>query len=482
MERAGRAVAQACADLCGGTYGRRALVLAGKGNNGGDGFVAARHLARRGMRVNVVTLLGPSALGGLAAANAARLEEVAVRSTTFSEAALARALARADVVVDAVFGTGFRGMPEGDWAAAIEAVNATTVPVVAVDVPSGVDADTGTVSGGAVRATLTVTFGAAKTGVVLLPAAEHAGTVRVADIGSPDELIDADVFLTEPGDVAASLPVRAIDGHKRDAVLLVVAGSRGMTGAPGLVAAAGARMGAGLVHVAVPKAALAAIQAKVTEATFLPLAETSGGTLSASAVEAVLDAAARADAVAIGPGLAGDQETEEAIRRIVAACPVPLVVDADGLNAYAGDAFGLADRRAAAVLTPHAGELSRLTGVRVAELEGDRIRHIRHLAEVTQAVSLLKGSRTVIAAQDGMVRINVTGSPALATAGTGDVLTGMIGALLARGLAPMEAAASAAYLHGLAGTMAGRLRADGTLASDLLPLIPEAVARVEADS
>ena len=480
MERAGRAVAQACVDLCGGTYGRRAVVVCGKGNNGGDGFVAARHLARWGMRVAVVMLKDPGGLAEPAAGNAHRLSEVDVRIVPFSDSALQRELGRADVAVDAVFGTGFRGMPEGGSASAITVLNTADVPVVAVDIPSGVDGATGTVASDAVRADLTVTFGGPKTGVVLLPGASNAGTVRVVDIGLLESL-RANVFLTEPQDVAMSLPSRPIDAHKREAVLLVVAGSRRMTGAPRLVAGAAARMGTGLVQIAAPAETLRVIQAGLTEATFLPLAETDDGAIAESAVDALLEAMERATAVAIGPGLTTDSETAGVIRKVVAESQIPMVVDADGLNAYAGDAAALSERRAGAVLTPHDGEFTRLTGVKRRDIASDRLGHARRLAVTTDAVSVLKGSRTVIAAPDGDVRINVTGSTALATAGTGDVLTGMIGGLLAREVSPWDAGWAAIYLHGLAGLMAGREAGDGVVAGDIIPLIAEAIAQVEAE-
>ena len=240
MERAGRAVARAAVDVMGGAYGRRAVVVCGKGNNGGDGFVAARHLARVGVRVAVVTVEDPDDLREPAAGNAFRLDEVdAIRVVRFTPATLDRELARADVAIDAVFGTGFRGVPEDEWADAIAGLNASPALVVAVDIPSGVNGATGAVDGDAVRADLTVTFGAPKVGVVILPGAELAGAVRVADIGFPPELVRADAFLMEPADVAAVLPERDIDTHKRaTGVLIVVAGSRDMTGAAHLVAEA----------------------------------------------------------------------------------------------------------------------------------------------------------------------------------------------------------------------------------------------------
>lgn len=479
MERAGRAVARAAVDLTGGVYGRRAVVVCGTGNNGGDGLVAARHLARWGVRVSVLAVEPGRELREPAGVNLARLGDARLVLEEATPERLARELARADVAVDAVFGTGFHGVPEGRWADAIGGLNAGAAPIVAVDIPSGVDGTTGAVQGEAVRADLTVAFGAAKVGSVLLPGAEHAGAIRVVDIGFPAELVHARAFLTEPADVAAALPERAADSHKRaSGVLLVVAGSRGMTGAAKLIAEAAGRIGAGLVIVAVPEGILPVVQAAVTEAVFLPLPETAAGTVAAAALAPALEALERAHALAVGPGMTAQEETAGFVRELLRAVSVPATVDADALNAFAEHADALADRKADAVLTPHAGEFTRLAGLTAAELLGDRLAHVRALAARADAVTLLKGSRTVIAAPEGTVRINPTGSAVLATAGSGDVLTGMIGGLLARGVPPLEAAASGAYLHGLAGLAAGREAGEGTVASDLVRHVPEAVARV----
>ena len=481
MERAGRAIARAAVDLTGGVYGRRAVVVCGRGNNGGDGLVAARHLARWGMRVAVVMMEPVEALREPASTNAARLSpETGVRPKAFSSVVLERELARADVAIDAVFGTGFRGIPENAYAEAIDALNACPASVIAVDIPSGVNGETGAVDGEGVWAELTVTFGAAKTGAVLLPGAERAGDVRVVDIGFPEDLVRADTFLTEPADVVAALPVRPADTHKRaTGVLLIVAGSRGMTGAVKLIAEAAGRIGVGLVTVAVPNSVLPVVQTTLTEATFLPLPETDDGTVASDALDVVLEHLAGADALALGPGLTAQVETAGFVRDLVRACPEPIVLDADGLNAFAGRATDLADRKSDAVLTPHVGEFARVSGVGAHDLEADRLAHVRALAVRTNAVTLLKGSRTVIASPGGIVRINPTGSAVLATAGSGDVLTGAIGGLLARGVAPADAAAAGAYLHGLAGMLAGRDHGEGTVAGDLVGLLPEAVARVE---
>jgi ADP-dependent NAD(P)H-hydrate dehydratase / NAD(P)H-hydrate epimerase len=477
MERAGRAVARAAVDLTGGSYGRRAVVVCGKGNNGGDGFVAARHLARWGMAVTVVTVEDPDDLREPAAGNHRRLAETAARVRPFAVASLGRELARADVAVDAIFGTGFRGVPEDEWGEAIEVLNASPAPVVAVDIPSGVNGTTGAVDGAAVWAALTVTFGAAKTGAMLLPGAERAGDVRVVDIGFPEALVPRARMLAEPADVVAAVPEREPDAHKKaSGTLVVVAGSRGMTGAVRLIARAASRIGAGYVIVAVPRSVLATVQAGLTEAVFLPLDETQDGTVAASARDAVLAAAGEADAVALGPGLTTHPETAAFVRGLVGDAPVPLVIDADGLNAFAGDAEALASRGDDAVLTPHLGELARLVGPGAGA--DDRLGAAHGLATRARAVALVKGTRSVIADPDGRAAINPTGSSFLATAGTGDVLTGIIGGLLARGVEAFEAAWAGAYLHGVAGILAGRSLGDGAVAGDVAERLPDALATV----
>jgi hydroxyethylthiazole kinase-like uncharacterized protein yjeF len=484
MERAGRAVARAALDILGGSYGRRAVVVCGKGNNGGDGLVAARHLAHAGVRVVVVAVEQLADLREPAAANAGRLNEASsVRVVRFSEASLERELERTDIAIDAVFGTGFRGVPEDEWAEAIVALNASGAPVVAVDIPSGVNGETGAVEGEAVHADLTVTFGAAKVGAVIMPGAELAGTIRVADIGFPDDLVRADTFLVEPSDVANALPERTVDTHKRaTGVLIVVAGSRDMTGAVRLIANGAARIGAGFIQVAVPSSILPVVQAGLTETTFLPLPETSLGSVAEAAVEPLLDRLRGADALAIGPGLSTNEETAAFVRRLVREAPVPIVLDADGLTAFSGRASELAERTSDVVLTPHVGEFSRLSGVSARALDDDRLAHVRALAATTHAVTLLKGSRTLVATPEGVVRINPTGSSVLATAGSGDVLTGIIGGLLARGLDPADAASAAAYVHGLAGIFAGASLGEGTLASDVASHVPDAVRHVREDA
>lgn len=479
MERAGWEVARAAVAVAGGAYGRRAVVVCGKGNNGGDGLVAARHLARAGMRVSVVTVDEASGLREPAATNLLRLDEVDVRVRAFSTEGFARELDRADVVVDAIFGTGFHGSPEGAFAEAIAVLNQGGAPVVAVDIPSGVNGETGAVEGEAVFADVTITFGAAKAGVVLFPGADRSGVVDVVDVGFPPDLVRADLRLVEEADVAGLLPAREPDAHKRTSgVVIVVGGSRSMTGAVCLAAEAAYRAGAGLVTVAVPEGILPVVQSMIAEATFLPLPETSEGTVAEEAAAILAERMSGVGAVAIGPGMTTNEETARFIRGVVRDCESPLVVDADALNAFGGRAAELAGRRSEAVLTPHAGELGRLAGVSSREVLADRVGHARKLAVETQSVVLLKGSRTLIASPGGSVSVNPTGDSVLATAGTGDVLTGTIAGLLARGLATADAATAGAYLHGMAGRMAGRELGEGTTARDVLLNVARAARRV----
>ena len=476
MESAGREVADAALRLLGGAYGRRAVVVCGKGNNGGDGLVAARYLDRAGVRTTAVLLADD--VREPAATNRRRLEDTAVRRRAFSRAAMERELERADVAVDAIFGTGFRGAPEGASAAAIGALEASGVPVIAIDIPSGVNGASGAVDGAAVHADITVTFGAPKLGLVLYPGAAFVGVVEVETIGFPADLLRSDLLLVGPEDVASLLPHRGPDTHKREVgYAVVVGGSRRMTGAVALAGRAVYRAGAGLVAIAVPETILPVVEGAVREAVFVDLPETDAGTIAngSDRLDEVLE---QADALAVGPGMTTDPATQEWIRDVVRSSEAPVVLDADGLNAFVGRADELADRKADLVLTPHAGEFGRLADVSPPELQTDRVRHVREFAARTSATVLLKGSRTLIASADGVVRINPTGGPALATGGTGDVLTGMIAGLAARGLEVVDAATVAAFVHGIAGRLAAGRLGDGATAGDVLAQIPAAMREV----
>ena len=479
MERAGLAVARSATQVAGGAYGRRAVVMCGKGNNGGDGLVAARYLAGWGMAVEVFLLADAVELREPARSNLAALEIQGMEPRPGEGVSISRALDRAVVAVDAIFGTGFRGEPEGRHLDAIRALNEGPAPVVSVDVPSGVEGDTGAVRGAAVMADATVALGAPKVGDVLLPGGAHAGVLEIADIGFPRDLLRSELAMVEPSDVAAWLPTRPLDAHKRSTgVVLVVSGSARMTGAPRLVAEGALRTGAGLVTIAVPEPILSAVQAGISEATFLGLPATPDGSISEAAWDVIAPELEGFDAVAVGPGLSTHEETAALARRLVTESVIPVVVDADAVSAFAGRASDLTRRGAPGVITPHEGEFARLFGMPSSEVVLDRVGFARKAASETGGVVLLKGPHTLVAGPDGEVRLNTTGGPMLATGGTGDVLTGAVAALLARGLEPADAASAAAYIHGVAGEMAGRTLGEGTMAGDVARMLPAAALRV----
>jgi NAD(P)H-hydrate epimerase len=484
MERAGYEVARAAADAAGGTYGRRVAVVCGKGNNGGDGLVAARHLDRWGAGATAVLLADQAEYRGPAARNLRRLLHADVRVVRATATVVERELARADVAVDAVFGTGFRGgAPAGRYAAAIEALAGFPGPVIAVDVPSGVDAASAAAPGPAVRADVTVTFGALKPGLVFLPGAALAGRVTVVDIGFPAGLLSSEASLVEPADVAGLVRPRGAGSNKRSTgVVLIVAGSRAMPGAAALAVRAAYRAGAGLVTLASVPEAIEVTRRSALEALSLSLPEGPAGGIAETAWPILKDRLGSVQAVAVGPGVGRDPETASVVRRLVAGCPVPLVLDADGLNAFPGGEglAGQPERAAPLVLTPHAGEFERLTGVSPAEAASDPIGHARAAASSFGAVVLLKGPRTVVARPDGRVTVNPTGGPSLATAGTGDVLTGTVAAWLARGLEPSDAAMVGAFVHGTAGDLAGAELGDGVTADDVAGRLAVATRQLAA--
>jgi NAD(P)H-hydrate epimerase len=474
MERAGVAVARAAAQAAGRTYGRRFLVVVGKGNNGGDGLVAARHLAAKGAFPVLVFLEDPASLTSDAKANLQRVRSL--RQLRFDERSFGRELRRADLVIDAIYGTGFRGMLAGPPAQAALAINRSGVPVVAVDIPSGVDGLSGRVDGPAVRATTTVTMAALKLGIVFHPGSEYAGAIEVADIGIATPRFPNVIGVPEAADVAQVLGHRPLDAHKRSVgTAMVVAGSTGMSGAAALAAGAALRSGAGLVTMASVAAVLAEVHPRVLEATSLPLPATPLGTIAAGALELILAKARTVDAVAVGPGLSTNPETVEVVRKAVAEMENPLVADADALNALAGDPTVLEARGAPTAITPHPGELARLLGVSSADVQANRLASARRAAERFGCAVVLKGYRSIVADPSGATVIITTGGPALATGGTGDVLTGVTVALLAGGAEPFTAAWAASWLHGKAGDVLEQLvGARGTLAGDL----PAAVAGV----
>ena len=489
MENAGRGAAAciqaALPDLGLPRRGVRVAVVCGKGGNGGDGFVVARWLKRAGHRVEVFLLAAPDELRGDPALKLREMERRGLRARVVEDpAVLARALPAAQLVVDAMLGTGARGEPSALIAAAIEHVNASGRPVVALDVPSGLAADGAPPEGPVVRATLTPTFAGLKRGLVGGAGVTLAGRVVVVDIGVPRAAIERGVatFELEREDVARHFPPRPRDNHKGSyGHLLVVAGSVGKTGAAALAARAAMRAGAGLVTVATAASAQPVVAALLLEAMTEPVAETAARTIALKARDALHELAARRDAVALGPGLGLDEDTQALARALVFDFEQPMVVDADALTALAGHLDRLRGARAARCLTPHPGEMARMLGVSIADVQRDRIATARQFATAWETPVVLKGATSVIGLPDGTVLLNPTGNPGMASGGTGDVLSGMLGAFLARGLEPAAALAAGVYLHGLAGDVAAeRLGQESLVAGDVIEALPEAFRRVGA--
>jgi ADP-dependent NAD(P)H-hydrate dehydratase / NAD(P)H-hydrate epimerase len=487
MEAAGTGAARIIAARWRPLRGRSVVVLCGKGNNGGDGFVVARRLRAAGARVRVLLLAHRPEVRGDAAAALARWRGPVDEVT--SAAALAtveRALAGADLVVDALLGTGLEGPARGLVGEVIARLErrGPPAPVISLDLPSGLSADRGALLGPTVRATLTTTFAGYKRSLLLQPAAERAGEIVVVPIGIPPAEVARDVrtFLLEESDARAGFAPRPADAHKGVyGHLLVVAGSRGKSGAAALAARAALRSGAGLVTAATTASQQPVVAALGMEHMTEALEEIPPGSLARAAKGRVLELAAAMDAVALGPGISLAEETQALARDLVAAVARPMVVDADALTALAGHLDILKGAAGPRLLTPHPGEMARMLGVTIGEVQADRLDRARDFAVTFGAWVALKGAGTVVAAPDGRAWINPTGNPGMAKGGSGDVLTGMAGAFLARGLAPLAALQAAVYLHGLAGDIARDARGEeGMLAGDIVEAIPRALSPIRA--
>ncbi|MEO0079197.1 MAG: NAD(P)H-hydrate dehydratase [candidate division WOR-3 bacterium] len=479
MENAGRAVAESLEKEVGSLVARTVLVVCGTGNNGGDGLVAARHLAKLGAVVSCVLLGKVSQLKPEPKTNAELLAEagVSLREVT-SPDELPSLFQNQEVVIDAIFGTGLSRPPEGIYAEAIRLINRSKALVVAIDIPSGVDSDTGKVYEPAVRAQLTITMGLPKIGLYFYPGRGHVGRLRIAEIGYPKQLLEdgADTFLVDDDYVREHLPHRPADGHKGTfGTCLLVCGSASYSGAACLAGMATVRSGCGLVVIGFPKSLSDIIGSRVIEAVKLPLPETQSGSISYSALEPILEHAAEADCLAIGPGITTHPSSKRLVRELLRRVQNPVVVDADGINSLAEDLKSLAQAKAQLVLTPHPGELGRLINRPAAEVNADRIKTARSFAQEHRLVLLLKGAPTVIGAPDGRLFLNPTGNSGLASGGTGDVLTGLLAGLVAQGAPPLDAAIIAAFLHGRAADIAaGELTEFCLAATDLLHYLPRA--------
>ena len=473
-------------------------VIVGKGNNGGDGLALARQLSHAGYSVRIILVSKSEHFTGDALTNlqvVRRLGLSIVEIPSESELqTLSAEIVSCDLIVDAIFGTGLRGGLEGYIKDVIDCLNSANCPVVAIDLPSGLNADTGAVEGGCICADRTVTLGLPKRGTLLYPGAQRVGALEIADIGFPRSVVESQgicVNRTQPCQAAGWIPCRPNYSHKGTyGRVFVLAGSTGMTGAAVLASQAALRTGAGLVTLGIPKSLNPIVESKLSEVMTTPLPETTDGSLALSAKPQILEFIERTTAVlAIGPGLSRHPETENLIQSLVHELNCPTVIDADGLNALAS---GKTDRHPSGsnannllaslppltVLTPHPGEMARLTGLSVADIEQDRIGVAQRFSLKHGVTIILKGVPTVIALDTGEVWINSTGNPGMAGGGMGDVLTGLIAGLVAQGLQVSEAGVLGVYLHGLAGDIsAGSTGMHGLIAGDVLDAIPEAIER-----
>ena len=483
MENAGRRVAEEIVVRYAARGLQRALVLAGKGNNGGDGYVVARHLLDNDWDVLTLVLAKEEEVAGDAAVNLTALANcggqiIYIKNDDELYAILDEA-GEFSVVVDALFGTGLTKPLAGLYLEAIGWMNCQACPVVAVDIPSGIDGSTGRIMGDAVNADLTVSFAFPKIGQVTFPGARHVGELVIADIGIPKQVMyeaAAECLLIDAGEARRLVPGRSSDGHKGTfGHLLVLAGSTGKCGAAVMTAEAGLRGGAGLVTLACPANVHPGVAARVTEVMTVPL-DDQEGEASMPALESLKSLAEGKQALAIGPGLGVGADVGSLVRRLMKETRQPVVVDADGLNALVEDLSILGcqpDREI--VLTPHPGEMSRLSGLTVADIQNDRFCVAREFAVQHKVTLVLKGARTLIVSPNGMVHVNTTGHAGMASGGTGDVLTGLIGSLLAQGLPAVSAATLGVYLHGLAAERLQPKFGDaGLLASDLIYELPAA--------
>lgn len=484
MERAGQAVVKHLEAQFGSSRAKTITVICGKGNNGGDGLVVARLLHRRGAKIRALLLEPVSALTRDAAVMYRRFIRAAGKSSIIpfrAEDRIRNLLAASDLVIDAILGTGLSTDVTGNYRDAINLLNQCGRPVVAVDIPSGIHADSGSALGAAVDASLTVTFGLPKLGLYVGRGIDHAGTVQVADIGIPPSFaadVDSHITLLDKETVRHSLPRRRASAHKGTfGHAGIVAGSVGKTGAAALAAQAALRMGTGLVTVAAPASVNDVLEAKLLEVMTVPCPETEARTLGRDSLDLLIQFVQSKTAVAVGPGISTQSETVELIRSLVKRLDRPSVMDADALTALAGQTSLLVECKVTPILTPHPGEMARLeSGATAQSVNADRIGTAGRFARRAGVILVLKGARSIIARPDGLVAICPMGNPGMATAGTGDVLTGMTVGLLAQGLPPWEAACAATYIHGMAGDLAAqRLGEAGMLARDVIEQIPYAL-------
>ncbi len=484
MENAGRGVAEAILERYPHVREGRVSVVCGKGNNGGDGFVVARHLRNRGVHVEVFLLSREEDVKGDALTNLKVWKAMGGGVTVWMgeddvEASLSP-LRHSRLIVDAIFGTGLDHEPSGVYGRAIDILNALPIPVVSVDIPSGLHGRSGRPLGRAVRADMTVTMALPKLGCLIYPGLEYTGELRVVDIGMPKEVmeeVESPFFLIEDDMVRGMMRRRKGDTHKGETGhLLIVAGSKGKTGAAAMTALGALRVGAGLVTLGIPESLNPVLEEKLTEAMTFPLRETPDATISSSAVDDIRALMKTRKAIAIGPGLTVHPDVREVVLWLLRECALPMVLDADAINCLVGELDVLRGVEAPVILTPHPGEMARLVGMTPQEVQERRVEIAQEFAVEYGVYLILKGARTLVAEPGGKVYINPTGNPGMATGGVGDVLTGVIGGLLVQGYSPIQASIMGVYLHGLAGDRVADERGGiGMVATDIAHSLPKVI-------
>ncbi|MEW6620649.1 MAG: NAD(P)H-hydrate dehydratase [bacterium] len=460
-------------------------IFVGGGNNGGDGLVVARHLFNQAMDVQVYLLREQAQIKGDALINLNIAKSIGIPIKEINELEKEKTnILQADIIIDAILGTGISGEIEGFLAEVINFLNETQKPVIALDIPSGLDADTGFPLGCSIRANSTFTFGLPKIGLLLYPGAELVGELSVIDISLPEQLLndkEIKVNLLLEEDIFPLLPQRAEDSHKGSCgKVIVIAGSVGMTGAATMTAQSSLLMGAGLVILGIPKSLNLIIEMKLTEVITVPLPETDDQILSLNSYDKIMELIKDASCLAIGPGLGRNNEVVNLIKKLIPKINIPVVIDADGLFALVNNLHILKNKTSPVVITPHPGEMARLLGIGIDEVKRNTLTLAREFAQKYQLVVVLKGARTIVADPEGNIFINPTGNEGMATAGCGDVLTGMIAGLLAQKVLALNAAKLGVFLHGLAGDLVLEEKGMYSLvASDLILKIPKAIKRVD---
>jgi len=486
MENAGLAAASLLHENVPDLVDKKVLIVCGKGNNGGDGFVIARHLFNDDVQVDILLLGKRQQLQSDARVNADIAFKMGIPIYEVTDKNLtshSHLLRHCHIVVDALFGTGLTKPAGGLFEKIIKKINAAKKYVFAVDIPSGVDSDTGHLIGPHIKATVTAALVLLKRSHLLYPSAECMGEVQILDISIPHEAIEKQnipVGWLEFDDIQSLTPQRSANTHKGEyGHTLVLAGSKGKGGAAGLTGLAALRVGAGLVTLAVPESCQQALEFNPLETMTVSLPETKSGCISTKAIDTILESLQGKNSLAVGPGLSTDKETVQLLEALLPQVECPLVIDADGINAL-GKSRKLIDQiRAETVLTPHPKEMSRLSGWSVQDILSQRIERASEYAQEHDVTLLLKGARTLVAFADGTVLVNPTGNPGMATAGSGDVLTGLIAGLISQGLSVPSATSAAAFIHGMAGDICVEANHEVTLiASDLLDKVPEAVKRI----